>query len=243
MKTDSSSGLSRLRALARKSETETFSRPGQPLHFDFLVRRFRLIQGRFVVVVQQRLVVGARPGRHGCRQQPFGQHHVGAQTRSVGGVTAFANALEADAGGDHPHIGRGTLEIGAEILEDRRMLRRRRDEVVDGLVDARRQAGVGHVVTQNAPVHHLGEERAPGQQLAKQMRNVLAAVGHEGLVIPRPAAKRHDDGLAVPGLIGALQSRSIDRRAQRRTGHAAKELTAADGNRRRQFPQGSVHAA
>ena len=83
----------------------------QPLHFDFLVPRFRLIQRGFVVVVQQGLVVGARAGGHGCGQQALGQNHVGAQARAVGGMAALANALEADARGDHPGIGRGTLEV------------------------------------------------------------------------------------------------------------------------------------
>ena len=90
-------------------------------------------------------------------------------------MAALADALEADARRNHPGVRRRPLQVFAEILEDRRMLRWRGDEVVEGLVGARRQAGVGDVVAENAAIDDLSEERGLRQQLSEQMRNVLAA--------------------------------------------------------------------
>ena len=148
-------------------------------------------------------------------------------------MAALADALEADTGGNHPDIGGGPVQVSAEILEDRRVLRWGGNEVVDDLVDAGRQAGVGDVVTQNAPVYYLSEESGLGQQLGKQVRNVLVAVGHERFVVPSATTKRNDDCLPVPGRIGTLQSRAINSRAKGSTGNSAKEIAAADGNRLR----------
>ena len=196
MNTDNSSGTLQVPRARKEVGDRHFQQARQPLQFDVLAG-FRLVQRRFVVVVQQRFVISARARRHRRRQQPLGQHDIGAQTRSVRGMVALADALEADARRNHPGVRRRPVQVFAEVLEDRRVLRWRGNEIVERLVGARRQARVGDVVAENPSIDDLSKERGLREQLFQKMRNVLVTDGHEGLVIPRAAAERDDHRLAI----------------------------------------------
>src|SRR5256885_6242054 len=69
------------------------------------------------------------------------QNYFCAQSRAVGTVAAFSNAIEPVAGSDDPGIGGGALQVLAEIFEDGRMFGRKGSKIVDGFVDTSRQAG------------------------------------------------------------------------------------------------------
>src|SRR5262249_12172351 len=103
------------------------------------------------------LVVVARACSCGI-QQSFWQNDARAETRSVGMVGAFSDAVEAVAGGYDPRIGRRPLEIFAVIFEHRRRLRRNGGKVVESFVDAGSEAGGGYVVAEDSAVDHLREE-------------------------------------------------------------------------------------
>src|SRR5262245_3116732 len=99
-------------------------------------------------------------------------------------MMALADALETDARRNNPDVRGRAIQILAEILEDRRVLRRGGNEIVECLVCAGRQARVGNVVAEDSAIDDLSEKRGLREQLLQKMRDVLVTRGHEGLVIP-----------------------------------------------------------
>src|SRR5438477_2336969 len=129
-----------------------------------------------------------------CRgQEMLGQNYFCSQSRAVRTMAAFSNAIEPVAGSDDPGIGGGTFQVLTEIFEDGRMLRGKGSKVVDGFIDASRQAGGGDVMAQDSAVHHLREEGGLGDEFAHQVRNVLLAFGSEGFLVARAAAEGDHD--------------------------------------------------
>src|SRR5437660_9038915 len=98
------------------------------------------------------------------RQKMLGQDHFRAQSRTVGTMAAFSNAIEPVAGSDDPGIGGGMIQVLTEVFEDGRMLRGKGSKVVNGLIYAGCQAGGCHVVAQDSAVHHLREEGGLGDE-------------------------------------------------------------------------------
>src|SRR5579862_4715184 len=103
------------------------------------------------------LVVVAASGS-GRGQQTLGQNHACAQARTVRSMTAFTNPVEAVAGGNHPGIGRGTLQVFAKVFEHRWGLRSDGSKVVKCFIHAGGKTGGRDIVSQNSAIHDLGEE-------------------------------------------------------------------------------------
>src|SRR5205814_2809813 len=117
----------------------------QLLQFKFAASEFRSVERRLIVIAEQMLVVRAAAGSCSC-QKMLRQNYFCAQSRAVGTVAAFSNAIEPVAGSDDPGIGGGALQVLAEIFEDGRMFGRKGSKIVDGFVDTSRQAGGCDVV-------------------------------------------------------------------------------------------------
>src|SRR5437667_11323342 len=84
-----------------------------------------------------------------CRgQEMLGQNYFCSQSRTIGTMAAFSNAIEPVAGSDDPGIGRGTLQVLTEVFEDGRMLRGKGSKVGNSLIYAGCEAGgrdgIGH---------------------------------------------------------------------------------------------------
>ena len=168
------------------------------LQFKFAAAQFRSVERRLIVVAEKVFVVRAAAGS--CRgQKMLGQDHFRAQSRTVGTVAAFSNAIEPVAGSDDPGIGGGTFQVLTEIFEDGRMLRGKGSKVVDGFIDASRQAGGRDVMAQDSAVHHLREEGGLGDEFAHQVRNVFLAFGSEGFLVACTTAKGNHDHFALAG--------------------------------------------
>src|SRR6185437_32228 len=115
-------------------------------------------------------------------------------------MATLADPIEAVAWRDDPCVRRRSLELFAEILEDGRMLGWNRRKVVERLVDARREAGSGNVVAENAAVHDLCKERGLWREFGQQVGDVLLSAWRKGLVVARAAAKCDDDDLLRIGM-------------------------------------------
>ena len=109
-----------------------------------------------------------------------------------------------------------TLEILAEVFEDRGIVGRHRREIVERLVGAGDDAGGRDVVAENAAIDHLREERRLRDQLVQQVRDVLLPVRHERLVVARASAEGDDNGF-----LSARRDHSAQRRMRRRCAAAA----------------------
>ena len=93
------------------------------LQLKLAASQFGRVEGRFIVVTQQMLVVTAANWH--CRfQQVLGQDHPGSQASTVRTVIAFANAIESVAGRNYPGIGGWALQVLAEIFEQGWVFRR-----------------------------------------------------------------------------------------------------------------------
>src|SRR5690242_20883152 len=117
------------------------------------------------------------------------QNYFCSQSRAVGTVAAFSNAIEPVARSDDPGIGGRTLQVLTEILEDGRMLGGEGSKIVDGFVDASREAGSCDVMPKNSAIHYLREERRLRDELTHQVRNVFLAFRSEGFLVTRAATK------------------------------------------------------
>ncbi len=128
----------------------------QLLQCKLAAAEFRGVERRLIVVAEQMFVVSAAGG---CRaQQMLGQNHSCSQARTIGTVAAFSDAIEPVAGSDDPRVRGWALQVLAEVLENRRVFRGKGSKVVNRFVYAGCQAGGGHVVAQDSPIHHLREE-------------------------------------------------------------------------------------
>src|SRR5207245_5470731 len=127
----------------------------------------------------------------------LGQNYFCSQSRTIGTMAAFSNAIEPVAGSDDPGIGGGTFQVLTEIFEDGRMLRGKGSKVVDGLIYAGCQAGGCNVVAQDSAVHHLREEGGLGDEFAHQVRNVFLAFGSEGFLVACTTATGKHDNFAL----------------------------------------------
>src|SRR5581483_166672 len=110
-------------------------------------------------------------------------------------MVALTDPIEAVAWRHNPCVGRRPLELLAEILEHGRMFGRNRCKVVERLVNARREAGGGNVVAENAAVHDLRKERGLWREFGQQVRDVLLSRWRKGFVVARAAAECDDDDL------------------------------------------------
>src|SRR5437016_2009584 len=170
------------------------------------------------------------------RQKMLGQDHFRAQSRAVRTMAAFSNAIEPVAGSDDPGIGGGTFQVLTEIFEDGRMLRGKGSKVVDGFIDASRQAGGRDVMAQDSAVHHLREEGGLGDEFAHQVRNVFLAFGSEGLLVACTTAKGNHDHFALAG----RDARSSDQTGGQGTAQdhsycATQKFAAGPGEMAREF--------
>src|SRR5581483_8572370 len=91
-------------------------------------------------------------------QQTLGQDDARAQARPVRTMTAFADPVKTVAGRHNPRVGRGSLQILAEILENRGGLRGYSREVVEGFIHAGGQTRSRNVVAQDSTIDDLCEE-------------------------------------------------------------------------------------
>jgi len=113
------------------------------------------------------------------------------------------------------------MKIFAEVFEDRRMLRGDGRKIVECLIYARGEAGRGDIVAQDAAIGDLGEEAGLRNKLVEKVGDVLLALGSEGLLIARAAAKGDDDdftllcdSLTVQEWAGS-EERGAERKARR----------------------------
>src|SRR5580692_1904804 len=107
-------------------------------------------------------------------------------------MTTLSDAVKTVAGRDDPCIGRRPPQIFAEVFEHRGRLWGNGSEVVEGFIDAGRQAGSRYVVAQNSSIDDLCEEASLRDQFAHQMRDVLLPLEHESFLISSSAAKGDD---------------------------------------------------
>src|SRR5215472_17156364 len=127
----------------------------------------------------------------------FRQDDFGSEAGTIGAVLAFADAVEAVAGGDDPRAGGGTIQIFAEVLKYGGMFGWNCRKVVECFVDAGCQACGCDVVAQYSLIHDLGKEARLGGQLLKHVRDVFLSFRREGLLISGSSAKRNDDDLPL----------------------------------------------
>src|SRR5213080_2540352 len=170
----------------------------QLLQFKFAASEFRSVERRLIVIAEQMLVVRAAAGSCSC-QKMLRQNYFCAQSRTIGTVAAFSNAIEPVAGSDDPGIGGGTLQVLTEIFEDGRMLRGKGSKVVDGLIYAGCQAGGCNVVAQDSAVDRLREESGLGDELPHEVWDVFLSFGSEGFLVACTTAKgNHDQETFAP---------------------------------------------
>ena len=81
------------------------------------------------------------------------------------GVATLADKAEPIAGGDDPCVRCGAMQILTEVFEHCRIVWRDGGEVIEGLVDARYQAGGCDIVAEDPAIDYLGEERPLGNEL------------------------------------------------------------------------------
>src|SRR4051812_11535590 len=81
----------------------------------------------------------------------------------------------------------------AEILEDRRVLRRKRSKVINGLVHACGEARGRHVVTENSPIHYLCKEGRLRDQLPHHVWDVVLPFRSKRLLVASAATERDYD--------------------------------------------------
>ena len=149
-------------------------------------------------------------------------------------MAALADAVESVAGRHHPGVGCRPLQIPAEVFEDRWIVRGHGGKVIEGLVYTGGETGRGHIVTQNAAIDHLAEERSAGNQFLQQVRDVFLPLGHEGfLVTGSPAEGDHDYFAVARPRHEAPRGESGQRAAHARTGNCTQEVAAAPGDRSR----------
>src|SRR5437763_16600128 len=129
------------------------------------------------------LIVGSAAACQSRGQQTLRQNDAGAQSRTIGAVPAFTNTVEAIAGSDYPGIGCGTLQILAEVFENRGIFGRYRGKVVEGLVNAGRQTGSGYVVAEDAAIDDLAEEGRARYELTKKVLDIVLAIRREGFIV------------------------------------------------------------
>src|SRR5437016_13048630 len=144
------------------------------------------------------LVVRAAAGSCSC-QKMLRQNYFCAQSRAVGTVAAFSNAIETVAGSDDPGIGGGALQVLSEIVEDGRMFRGKGGKIDDRFVDTSRQAGGCDVVAEDSAIDHLREKGGLRDEFAHEVRNVFLAFGSEGFLVARAAAEGDDDHFSLAG--------------------------------------------
>src|SRR5437868_10477923 len=123
----------------------------------------------------------------------LGENNASAQAGAVSAIIAFSDAVETVAGRDDPGVRRRALQIFAEILEDRRVLRGKRSEIVDGLVDAGREACGGHIMAQDSAVYDLREESGLRNQLSHQVRDIFLSLGRKRFLVARTPAEGDDN--------------------------------------------------
>src|SRR5437016_10471047 len=99
-----------------------------------------------------------RPAGSCSCQKMLRQNYFCAQSRAVGTVAAFSNAIEPVAGSDDPSIGSGALQVLAEVLEHRGVLGGEGSKVVDRFINAGCEACGGDIVAQDSAIHNLGEK-------------------------------------------------------------------------------------
>src|SRR5579862_7507013 len=139
-------GTRKRQCMSAKGVHRKLEHTPQLFQLKFVAGDLRSVEGRFVVVAQEVFVVNAALGRRG--EQVLGKNDLSALAQAVGAMAAFADAVEAVAGGDNPGVRSGALKIAAEIFKDGGVFRRQGSEIVDGLVGTSRQAGRGDVVAQ-----------------------------------------------------------------------------------------------
>src|SRR5581483_9135817 len=139
-------------------------------------------------------------------------------------MAALANAIEAVARRHNPGVRRRPFAILPKILEDSRVLRGHRREVIERFVSSGRQTRRGHVVAQNSLVHNLREERRPWDPIPQQVRHVFLPFRSERFVFARTTAKGDPNTFSVDG--GgrcACKRRSAKARAYGKAGSTAKK--------------------
>src|ERR1700722_1710254 len=154
------------------------------------------------------MLVIAVAARQRGSQQMFGKNHSRSQTGAVGTVAAFSDSIETIAGSHDPRIRRRTLQIFAKILEDGGMFRRKRGEIVDGLVDSRSQACSSDIVAEDAPIPHVREECRLRNQFAHQVRNVRPTLRRESLLVTRATAESDYHYFSFAGSYNGTSHRS-----------------------------------
>jgi hypothetical protein len=124
------------------------------------------------------------------------------------------------------------MQILAEIFEDRWIVRRDGGEVVEGFVGPGYQACGRDIMTEDPAIDYLGEERALGNELAQEMRNVFLPVGHERLFISSASSKGNDDCF-LPGAHGHRTQGGEGRQhgGSSRSGGCAKKFAPAPRDR------------
>src|SRR5579883_97842 len=169
------------------------------LELEGIAGELRSIERSFIAVAQKVAVIGG-PGS-GSGEQMFGKNDAGAGARAEGAIAAFADAIEAVAGGDDPGVRGGALEFLAEIFEDGGRFGGDGGEIVEGFVGAGGEAGGGDVMAENAAIDNLSKEGGLRNELLHQVGDVFLAFGSKSFLIASAAAEGDDDDFAF-GLRG-----------------------------------------
>src|SRR5580765_6683302 len=127
----------------------------------------------------------------------LGKNDASAETGAVRFMAAFSDSIESIAGRNDPCVRGRALTILAVVLEYRWIFWRQNREVIDRLVGACRKTGCGYIMTQNAAIDDLSEERRARDKVAQHVRDILLAFGSERLLITGAAAKSNHHDFSV----------------------------------------------
>ena len=175
------------------------------------------------------MFVAASASGHRCRQKVFGENHAGTEAGAEGAMVALSDAIESVAGSHHPGIRSRPLQVLAKVFKRRWMFGRQGSKVVEGFVDAGRQARGGHVMSENSAIYDLGKECRLRDEFANQVRDVFLAFRRECFLIPRAAAKSYDHNFSLLGQRRHMTERArVQQRApERHSCRSAQEVPAA----------------
>src|SRR5258708_29575960 len=103
------------------------------------------------------LVIGAAAG-HRRGQQMLRQNHARAQTWPVRAMIALPDAIETVARSHYPGVRGRPFQIFAKVLENGGMLRWKRSNIVDPLLDPCTQTAGSRPAPPGSPIHDLSQK-------------------------------------------------------------------------------------
>src|ERR1700739_198237 len=146
---------------------------------------------RGLVVIAQEPFIIRRVSFHDAAQQLLRKYDCRAQAFAVERMIAFADAIEAVAGCDYPHIRCRAPAVAPIVLKKGWVLWRNRGEVIERFITSRSQAGICFGVTKYSAIDDLGVKRGLRSQLVDKSRDVLLTLRCKGFFVARTTAKRY----------------------------------------------------